>query len=112
MRSRVDLTMGYSKHSKPDYNERFTLSGSSFESVVRRAINQPNGNGHMDDGRLQQIAAIVRERRAALGWSRRRLSQIADVDQSTIKHLEDGDRIPRAETVHKMEQALEVTFPA
>jgi ribosome-binding protein aMBF1 (putative translation factor) len=98
--------------SRPDYNERFKLRGSSFEDVVRRAINEPNGkNGQVDDERLKVIAQLVHDRRVALGWSRRKLADVAEVDQSTIKSLEDAERLPRAATLGKMAEALEVSFP-
>jgi ribosome-binding protein aMBF1 (putative translation factor) len=106
-----------SGNPKPDYNERFKLSGPSFESVVRRVLgapSPPNGvNGHdsAEHDRLVVIATLVRERRAALGWSRRKLASIADVDQSTVSSLERAERLPRSETLHKMAEALEVGFP-
>lgn len=106
----VDLTMQVDK-PKPDYNERFKLRGASFEDVVRRAINEPNGkNGHSDHDQLEAIAQLVHDRRIELGWSRRRLATIAHVDQATVKHLEDGDRLPRRQTLAKMATALEVSL--
>lgn len=96
-----------------DYNERFKLRGASLEDVVRRAINQPNGkNGHGDDERLRAVAQLVHDRRVALGWSRRKLSQVAEVDQSTVKSLEEAERLPRPSTLHKMAEALAIGLPS
>jgi ribosome-binding protein aMBF1 (putative translation factor) len=105
------------RRPKPDYSERFKLNGSSFESVVKRVLEAPappngvNGYDSSEHDRLIAIATLVRERRAALGWSQRKLASVADVDQSTIKSLENAERLPRAATMHKMAEALETQFP-
>ncbi|GEM_PF-6500208 len=70
-----------------------------------------NVTRHSDDERLRTIAQLVHDKRIALGWSRRRLADIADVDQSTVKSLEEAQRLPRLATLAKMAEALEVRFP-
>lgn len=103
---------GSSDQRKPDYSERFKLRGDSFTGIIRRIINEPNGhNGHGEDERLKAIAKLVHDRRVELGWSRRKLANVAEVDQSTVKSLEEAERLPRTATLDKMAEALEVSFP-
>jgi ribosome-binding protein aMBF1 (putative translation factor) len=108
--------MSGSNTPKPDYNERFKLSGSSLEDVIRRVAYLPNGkNGHLsqqETRRLQVIAQTVRERRESFGWSRAELARVAGVNATTVKSLELAQRLPRPETLHRMEEALEVSFSA
>ena len=98
---------------RPDYNERFKLRGSSLEDVIRWVAYLPNGkaNGHgsqQETERLQVIAQTVRERRESWGWSRAQLARIAGIVPTTVKSLEEAQRLPRPETLHKIEEALEV----
>ena len=101
---------------KTDYNERFKLRGDSLEDVIRRVAYLPNGksNGHLsseETERLQVIAQTVRDRRESFGWSRAELAHIAGVVPTTVKSLEQAQRLPRLETLHKIEVALEVSLP-
>jgi ribosome-binding protein aMBF1 (putative translation factor) len=100
---------------QPDYNKRFKLRGSSLEDVIRRVAHLPNGkaNGRLsqqETDRLQVIAQTVRERRESFGWSRAELARIAGIVPTTVKSLEQAERLPRPETLHKIEEALEVSL--
>jgi ribosome-binding protein aMBF1 (putative translation factor) len=107
------MSSGNSQPTKPDYNERFKLRGDSLENVIRRVAYLPNGksNSHLtteEMERLQVIAQTVRERRESFGWSRAELARIAGIVPTTVRSLEQAQRLPRPETLHKIEVALEV----
>ncbi|HZT97875.1 MAG TPA: helix-turn-helix transcriptional regulator [Chloroflexota bacterium] len=71
----------------------------------------PITDNYADDERLQTIAQLVHDRRIALGWSRRKLAFVAEVGQSTVNSIEDGERLPCAATLQKTAEALEVRIP-
>lgn len=57
-------------------------------------------------GRLVEFARDFERRRAALGLSKKKLSELADVDETCIGRVLNGDSTPLTDTVTKIEAAL------
>lgn len=53
-----------------------------------------------------EVGALVAKRRLEIGYSEKRLMDLAKVDRKTLTALEDGTRWPQEETRFKFEEAL------
>ncbi len=50
----------------------------------------------------------LKKRRESVGWSARELGLHAGIDHSTVSRIESKDRMPSAEVVGKLAEALDV----
>lgn len=58
----------------------------------------------------QQIGAVIRRRRKALGWSQTRLGEQAGLRQETVSLIETGNPATRLETILAVLAALDLEF--
>lgn len=58
----------------------------------------------------QQIGALVRRTRKALGWSQTQLGERAGLRQETVSLLENGNPATRLETILAVLAALDLEF--
>jgi len=64
----------------------------------------------MNDAYMESLGKILRARRREAGLSISLLGRIADVDRLTIRHIEQGEGNPSANTQLKLCLALGISF--
>lgn len=85
--------------------------GMSIEDDITQSMRDPEFRSAWIESRVREhIAATVILARARLGWSQSRLAREIGTTQSVVSRIESGTHKVSADTLHRLANALGVSF--